>query len=345
VSDFVNGRDGRRDDECRGALLARERRGELSGADCLALRAHLAECSSCRLARRVFVDLDDVSGVDLRDGVRIERMSNAARRWTHQRNRPIGRLLKGRRRLRALGLAASVLLIGGTASAAVWLWNNPAAFRLYSIMSGDLLLGVHPSGPGWRHGDSSARPSTGTSASMPEGSEESKVAALGIGESAVALPRPERAGPSAARSTGHASRSTPRRLSRVGSDAAPTTPALLLREASDSRRQGDAERAIRLYRNLQQEFPDSTEALVSSVAIGGLLLDKKAPRSALAQFDAYLGSSRGGGLTPEALYGRGRALAALGERQEERRSWDRLLGDFPDSAYAPLARRRLADLK
>jgi outer membrane protein assembly factor BamD (BamD/ComL family) len=38
-------------------------------------------------------------------------------------------------------------------------------------------------------------------------------------------------------------------------------------------------------------------------------------------------------------------LAVLGDRQEERQSWERLLANFPDSAYAPLARRRLADLE
>ena len=100
----MRGLPGGKTDECRGDLIARERKGHLSGPDCLALRAHLAECTSCRLARQVFVDLDDVSGVDLRDGVRIERMSTAARRWGHQRSRPYTRLSKGRRRLRALGL-------------------------------------------------------------------------------------------------------------------------------------------------------------------------------------------------------------------------------------------------
>ena len=81
-------RGGKGTEECRGDLIARERRGELSGNDCLALRAHLADCDSCRMARQVFVDLDDVSGVDLRDGLRIQKMSLAARRWSQQASRP-----------------------------------------------------------------------------------------------------------------------------------------------------------------------------------------------------------------------------------------------------------------
>ncbi len=342
------GRDGRRDDECRGDLLARERRGELSGSDCLALRAHLAECSSCQVARRVFVDFEDVSGVDLRDGARIERMSSAARRWAHQRNRPVSRLWKGRGRLRALGLTACVLLIGGTSSATVWLWKGPAAFRLYSIMSGDLLPQVpvsRSSGrPSWREGDSSAGTSIGLlpSAAIHAGFEN---AASGVGTPPATLPRAVQVTPSGAGAPARSLiRSASRHSVRVVNELA-ATPASLLREAGDRRREGDAERALRLYRRLQQDFPDSSEAVVSSVAIGGLLLDRKAPRFALAQFDAYLGSSRSGSLIPEALYGRGRALAALGDRQEERQSWERLLVNFPDSAYAPLARRRLADLK
>jgi TolA-binding protein len=347
VNDFIHGgRDGRRD-ECRGDLLARERRGELSGSDCLALRAHLAECSSCQVARRVFVDFDDVSGVDLHDGARIERMSSVARRWAHQRNRPVSRLWKSRRRLRALGLAACVLLIGGTASATVWLWKPAVVFRLYSIMSGDLLPQLDVSGPSWRpsrrSGGSSASPSTGpVSASIPTGSETT---ASGIVAPAVSPPEAAQVASSKAGASGRSLiRSASRHSARVASETAPT-PASLLREASDWRREGDAERAIRLYRKFQRDFPDSSEALVSSVAIGGLLLERKAPRSAVAQFDAYLGSSRGGALIPEALYGRGRALAVLGDRQEERQSWERLLANFPDSAYAPLARRRLADLE
>jgi TolA-binding protein len=136
-----------------------------------------------------------------------------------------------------------------------------------------------------------------------------------------------------------------RRVLRASRDAGASSPDRLLRQASDARRAGDADRAVGLYRRIQQDFPKSSQAVLSSVALGGLLLDRGLPRAALGQFDAYLASSRGGVLIPEALYGRGRALAVLGDRREERQTWDRLLADFPKSAYGPLARRRLADLK
>lgn len=355
----VDRRDGR-SDECAGELLARERRGQMSEADCLALRAHLSGCSSCRVARQIFVDLDDASGVGLRDGVQIERMSNAARRWAHQRHRTpsqiSSRLWRRRSRLKALGLAASLVLLGGTASAAVWLWRHPQIFEVLALVTSgsppparthDQRLGTgvrgdgasslgseEPAGPGSDPSETS--PATGT-ATVPAPT----VSTITTTAAARVL-----AGSSAVRARGElASRPTHRRKLALAVGADGGGPGLLLRQASDARRAGDGDRAEGLYRRVQREFPGSSEAIVSSVAIGGLLLDRQAPRAALAQFDAYLGSPRATSLIPEALYGRARALDKLRNERAERQTWDRLLADFPDSAYAPLARRRLSELK
>jgi TolA-binding protein len=125
----------------------------------------------------------------------------------------------------------------------------------------------------------------------------------------------------------------------------PLSPALLLQRANDARRRGDISQAISLYRQLQQMFPTSSEAVLSAAPLGGLLLEHGGARPALEQFDRYLRAAPSGVLVPEALYGRGRALRALGDASEERRTWRRLVQSFPDSPYAPLARRRLADLQ
>jgi TolA-binding protein len=82
--------------------------------------------------------------------------------------------------------------------------------------------------------------------------------------------------------------------------------------------------------------------MLSQVPLGGLLFKRGRAREALAQFDRCLDSVPRGVLVPEALYGRARALAALGDHPEEQRTWQRLLRDFSTSAYAPLARRRIA---
>jgi TolA-binding protein len=140
--------------------------------------------------------------------------------------------------------------------------------------------------------------------------------------------------------------STPAR-SRAPRERPPirTTAAELLRQARDAKTDGRAPQAIALYRQLQNEFPASSEALVAAVPLGRLLLDRATPRAALAEFDRYLGGAAGGALVPEALYGRAQAQARLGDRDAERASWQRLLSDYPDSPYSALARRRLTELR
>jgi TolA-binding protein len=121
--------------------------------------------------------------------------------------------------------------------------------------------------------------------------------------------------------------------------------ASLLRQATDARRTGARDRAVELYRRLERDFPGSPEAVLAAVPLGRLLLETGYPRAALAALDGYLGAARGGTLIPEALYGRARALAELGDRAEERKTWQRLCADFPGSVYAPLGRRRLVELE
>ena len=119
----------------------------------------------------------------------------------------------------------------------------------------------------------------------------------------------------------------------------------LLAEAGRARGEGQLDRAASLYRRLQREFPGTPEALVSTVPLGRLLLDGGSARAALAAFDGYLRGMPRGPLVAEALYGKGRALEALGDGVEERRTWERLVTDHAGSAYAPHARRRLAALR
>jgi TolA-binding protein len=354
-------RGGGEPEECRGDLIARERRGELSGNECLALRAHVAECGSCRMARQVFVDLDDVSGVDLRDGLRIEKMTLAARRWGQQASRPRvrswARPWAGRRPLRTLAFAAVVLLIGGTASATMWWFRHPQP----SAPLIEKLDSIQSIESGQRAGKRQRRKGEGTPAQPQTAGNipASEPAGIAVEAPAPIVPVPVEspspvAAPPVAGPAPIVSRARHRGERRLASRAAArgtddgdvaSSAATLLRQASGARRAGDAERAITLYRKLQQDFPRSAEATLSSVSLGGLLLDRRLPRAALSQFDGYLVASRGGVLIPEALYGRGRALAALGDRQEERHTWDRLLTDFPESTYAPFAKRRSQELK
>jgi hypothetical protein len=313
-----------RDDDCRGELLARDREGQLSRAESLALEAHLERCASCRLARQIFSDFDHSGAVEVHDGARLVRLAEAGRRWGEGQARRSGRARAATRR-QALAFAASLVLAGGTASGAVWLWRSPAAVRQGATPGP--LAASDPAAPRTRRAPAVSPPALAAVPALPATS------ALAAPPAAAVVPLEPPGRPVLARLA--------RPHARAGEASG---PGALLREAGDARRAGDLPRAVALYGRLQEQFPASPEAVLSAVPLGGLLIDRGLPRAALAQFDAYLGSSRGGALIPEALYGRARALARLGDRPEERRTWERLLADFPDSAYAPRGRSRLAEL-
>jgi TolA-binding protein len=111
-----------------------------------------------------------------------------------------------------------------------------------------------------------------------------------------------------------------------------------------ARRQGDAERATRLYRELDQRFPSSLEASVARLTAALLYLDRGDPAGALRTFHRYL-SRPVGGLEAEALVGSATALSRLGRRSEEAATWVRVAHAYPDSAYARQAQQRLRSLR
>ncbi len=288
-------------EDCRGDLLAQARRGAMSDAGKLALDAHLAACASCRTARDVWSDFDVVDVVDVRDGVRVRALADVVRARSGARHRA--------RVVRPWAAAAAVLLIaGGSASAAVWLWQRPAA-------------------------DDRAR---------------SPVAAATARDGHVREARAPQAPPAAVEAPAPvaARQPTPRRASTIAAAERPRLSAAeLLAAASDARGQGDTERATTLYRKLQREYPGTAEAVVSALPLGRMLLAAGSGRAALAQFDSYLRAPARGPLVAEALYGKGQACALLDDVGEERATWWRLLADHAGSPYAPHARRRLASLQ
>jgi tetratricopeptide (TPR) repeat protein len=131
----------------------------------------------------------------------------------------------------------------------------------------------------------------------------------------------------------------------VRAPAAEAGASALLRQAGEARHRGDLERALAAYRRLQREFAATREATLSSVPLGGILMQQGQAARALEQYDRYLDAEPRGNLVPEALYGRGRALAALGRGADERETWRRLIDGSPNSAYDSHARRRLDELQ
>ena len=77
--------------DCRNELVARERRGELSASERVALDAHLAQCVSCRLSRLLGADFEAEATLEPDDGARIARLSATAERWAAGRQRAAAR--------------------------------------------------------------------------------------------------------------------------------------------------------------------------------------------------------------------------------------------------------------
>jgi tetratricopeptide (TPR) repeat protein len=309
-------REGRGERECQGDLVARERRGELSSGDRLALGAHLESCDSCRMTREIRADFEDETAVEIDDGLRIARLSASARRWSQRRARPRGRGARRdnrwRRRL-ALGVVP-LLLLAGSASATVWWWRSDtrAATARVALAPRPVTARTRPASLPARR----AAPPVVAEASVPEA-------------------------PAAVSQVSH-----PRPRARVVAALAPReSAASLLRLADEARRNGETDGALMFYRRLQVEFPETREAALSTVPLGGLLLRQGQAARSVEQFDRYLGAEPHGNLIPEALYGRGRALAAIGQREAERQTWRRLLQQAPGSAYEAHARRRLSELQ
>lgn len=297
--------------ECRGELLGQSRRGALTDAGRLALDAHLSSCASCRLSRDVLADFDHGDVVDIHDGARIRTLVDTARQM---KVRPGTRIrARSQQRLRAAAAAAALLVCGGSASAAVWWLRQPAPPP-----------GVEA------HPTVVARPAAPARAPARQ-------------HLAATVAPPEEEAPPRARL--HARHTGAVQPSQRSIDDTRLSATALLAEAGRARGEGQLDRAASLYRRLQREFPGTPEALVSTVPLGRLLLDGGSARAALAAFDGYLRGMPRGPLVAEALYGKGRALEALGDGVEERRTWDRLVTDHAGSAYAPHARRRLAALR
>jgi TolA-binding protein len=293
--------------DCRSDRVSYARRGKLSSSESLAFEAHLQACGSCLLGLEIGADFDALDQPEWDDGARIERL--AARLAASQR-RPHRKAL-----LRVAALAACLLLTGIAAAAALR-WIAPR----------------QPLSAG------------GNSASSDGSQARAKPSAV-----AVALPSASASAPLAAEAPA-ASAASSALASDVAAQALSTrtralpSAAQLFRGANEARRAGQSQKAIQIYGSLQHEYPGSAEAAVSSISLGSLLSSAN-PRAALEQFDRYLSTSPSGGVAAEALYGRGRALQALGRQSEERTTWQELLARYPRCPYVDRATRRLAELR
>ncbi len=297
--------------------------GQLSGAENERLEKHLEHCAVCRFEWHARGDFQQEARVLLMQHQAPLLLSQPAI------ERPIA---KPRRRGRAMawvvGAASFIAAAGALASI--------AGVQLPTSTPADESPAQAAPSAGPRHAVRSA-PVVAAPSSATASVTEPLVAA-----SAVAGEAPARGAPV------HAQRGRPldahgteaaRSAQSTASSADPDSARSLFAAANRARRQGETARAATLYRNLQQQFPASQEAVLSQVTLSTLLLASD-PVQALAGFETYL--SRGARpLEAEALVGRARALRRLGRHNAELSTWNEIARRYPNSVYAKEAQERL----
>ncbi|MCD6497397.1 MAG: FecR domain-containing protein [Deltaproteobacteria bacterium] len=186
----------------------------------------------------------------------------------------------------------------------------------------------------------------GKQVSGPNGPDRSS----GTGDRALALQKANRsrANAAAGRAPRHARGHTSDRRDGGGATLGPetTVPTALdlVRKAQTCRRQHKWSCALGQYRTLLREHRGSvvTTALVAMAEIE--LRHMGRPKAALTHFEQYLRRRPTGSVAAEALYGKARALRALGRRGSEIQSLRSFLKRYPNAILAARVRDRLRSL-
>jgi TolA-binding protein len=299
--------------------------GSLSGGDAERLRSHLAECSVCRFELAVRGDFQtDLQKVPtpLPAPIPIPIPSRlpmpVERRRLGARRRPVW----------VWGIAAAALFIATGALASVY--AGVAPWKLFDERPASGATEPNPAEA--RHAKNARPTRRAVEATLP-----AEVVASSASVAAEMAPAPAATARETAPAKAVAARGAEPR-------AAEPSSAALFADANRARASGDSAGAIRLYRQLQQRFPRSSEAALSELTLATLLLHTGDARSALNSFDNYLGrGSRP--LDAEALVGRALSLRALGQRGQEVVAWRSVIDRYPGSSYARRAAERLAALR
>jgi Tetratricopeptide repeat len=354
------------DRQCPDDLLVRGIRQQVSQLERRALDAHLGQCTACQAASALAALFDAVPETVPGDSELLARVSSRATR----------KQAFARRWIRAAAVAATVVVFtGGVAAAWVAVGRRvlesrsaekptvppPAHERLAHrapVISREIPpppLETSPLAPASPEIAAPAvprkRPEPPLSVAAPAPSMQLQLA--GPGESRIEPPAADQM-PEAALRAEKIEPVAPRLPSQFlaqpetrHDDSRYTAPDArsLFAEANAVRRAGELGRAVGLYQRLRRDFPKSVQSLLASVSAADLLLRLGDPAGAIAAYDSYLEHASGGALTEEALFGRARCLARLGRTAEERQTWEDLVHGFPQSAYQPVAIKRLGELR
>jgi len=292
------------------------------------LEGHLGACADCRIAWRLAHDFDGSAGARPGDERMFARAAGVALAGSRRR------FLVARV---AASAAAAIVLLVGVASAALLLDVGRDRWRRDRAAAAAAAAGMtsrpHRSWP--RAG---AAP-IAAPAPAPPALELAVAPAPALAPAPapapaqpVAVASPPAAEPRTDPPPAASRSALPRRHASTPTSVAASS-AHLFAQAVEARGQGHAERAIALFRELQQTYPATSEAHVTLVSLGDLLMGRSDPAAALSAFDEYLRLEPAGALVPEALNGRARALTALGHRHDADEAWRELDARLPASPY------------
>ena len=294
-------------------LSTRARRIGLSEDERILFERACDADADLRISHQVGCDFDQIAHVSAGDEELVARVVE----------RTLASSRRGRQSRRlAWSLGAAAALFTTVAAAAWWRGGSSAATKTQSLSPVVALSAEAPAaGP--------------DQAALPPAEEHAVPTSPTASERAVARSSTR----SAARVGRHAGSAGTEGIAQADGD----TAAAWFRRANAARHAGSLSAATSLYTKLQERFPDSEEARVSHVSLGRLLLESGRPLEAERQFSSYLGAS-GRELAEEAWVGRAESLARLGRNVDERRSWLKLLQEFPASVYAERAKQRVDEL-
>jgi hypothetical protein len=319
-------------------LLDRARRGAASPDEWQRLRAHLVACPACRFERVLAEDSARAEVPVADDAQLLARVRRGAARAVYARGGAFATRTPSwsrRRPTRFVYAAAALVVFAATLAAATTVvrrvWRGPEIEQVDA-----------PARTARARHHMAANASATAPSTVPSTADEADVVAAPV----AAAPTQDDPAQGNGLMDDAEARRAPAHVARARQVASADAPGELFARANAARRAGQTREASRLYRQLQREFPGSSEELVSRVTLGRWMLDRlDDPSGALARFDSYLANPVHTALREEALIGRALALGRLGRQAEERGAWTAFLAAFPGSVYAERARGRLEILR